>query len=221
LNALQKQAILEVRRDQESNTGRLEANPDFLPEVRALLFADAVGFSKLREEQIPIFVQRFLGAIGRLLKVGSHLPIHKNTWGDGLYFVFGTVTDAGMFALELCEMVNTTNWLDLGLPPSLNLRVGLHAGPVYACFDPILERPNYVGTHVSRAARIEPITPPGLVYASESFAALSAAEAVTSFHCEYVGQTAQAKEYGTFPTYVVRRTAGKRTTDGELEMLRQ
>ena len=59
---------------------------------------------------------------------------------------------------------------------------------------------------------IEPVTPPGLVYASESFAALAAAEAATSFRCEYVGQTAQAKGYGTFPTYVVRRSTGHLAT---------
>ena len=112
-----------------------------------------------------------------------------------------------MFALELCEMVSSKNWAEFGLPESLALRIGLHAGPVYACFDPVLERRNYVGTHVSRAARIEPITPPGHVYASESFAALAAAERAALIRCEYVGQTPQAKGYGTFPTYVVRRAA--------------
>jgi class 3 adenylate cyclase len=221
LDALLKHANIEVHTDLGTDTKQPEERPDFLPEVRALLFADAVGFSKLQEEQIPIFVKSFLGAISRLLKEGQHAPILRNTWGDGIYFVFATVTEAGVFALDLCEMVNTTDWVELGLPSSLNLRVGLHAGPVYACFDPILERPNYVGTHVSRAARIEPITPPGLVYASESFAALSAAEAVTSFRCEYVGQTAQAKGYGTFPTYVVRRPAGIGLRNRALNRLEQ
>jgi len=207
-----KQSKIDGRTDGAIVTRSPAAHSEFLPEVRALLFADAVGFSKLEEDQIPIFVRCFLGGIAGLLKRGSHLPILKNTWGDGLYFVFATVRDAGMFALELCEMVNTTNWVEMGLPQSLNLRIGLHAGPVYACFDPILERPNYVGTHVSRTARIEPVTPPGFVYASESFAALAAAEAATSFRCEYVGQTAQAKGYGTFPTYVVRRSTGHLAT---------
>jgi len=63
----------------------------------------------------------------------------------------------------------------------------------------------YGGTHVSHAARIEPITPPGEVYASRWFAALAAADGVTEFVCEYVGRTPLAKGYGTFPTYHVRR----------------
>ncbi len=60
-------------------------------------------------------------------------------------------------------------------------------------------------SHVNRAARIEPITPPGQVYASEAFAALSAVRCPDSFVCEYVGQTPLAKGYGTFPAYHVRR----------------
>jgi len=215
LGTILKQAKLDVQTDFESTQTPPSANPEFLPEIRALLFADAVGFSKLEEQQIPLFVRCFLGAIAKLVKGGSHSPILTNTWGDGLYFVFRTVTDAGVFALELCDNINNSDWVEFGLPKSLNLRIGLHAGPVYACFDPILERPNYVGTHVSRAARIEPVTPPGLVYASESFAALAAAEAVTEIYCEYVGQTPLAKGYGTFPTYVVRRSSRSVPNRGE------
>jgi class 3 adenylate cyclase len=57
------------------------------------------------------------------------------------------------------------DWSKKGLR-SLNLRIGLHAGPVYSCIDPVTQRTNYIGAHVSRAARIEPITPVGQVYAS-------------------------------------------------------
>ena len=58
---------------------------------------------------------------------------------------------------------------------------------------------------MNRAARLEPITPPGQVYASQVFAALASAEGVRDFTCDYVGQTPLAKGYGTFPTYHVRR----------------
>jgi class 3 adenylate cyclase len=132
----------------------------------------------------------------------------KNTWGDGLYFVFSSVSDAGQFALDLRDGVASTDWPTKGLP-SLNLRIGLHAGPVYACTDPVTLRANYIGAQVSRAARIEPITPTGQVYASQYFAALAAAEGVKEFRCDYVGQTSMAKKYGVFPTYVVRRSAGR------------
>ena len=45
----------------------------------------------------------------------------------------------------------------VGLPTTLALRVGGHLGPVYRVDDPVLHRANFMGAHVSRAARIEPI----------------------------------------------------------------
>jgi len=180
----------------------------FTPGIRALLFADAVGFSKLRERQIPKFVLQFLGGIAQLIELTKYPPEYKNTWGDGLYLVFDNVKKAGMFALELRDLVQSRHFGTSGLPESISLRIALHAGPVYSCFDPVMERTTYVGTHVSRAARMEPITPPGEVYASEAFAALAAADGSCEFVCDYVGETPQAKGYGTFPTYLLRRQGG-------------
>jgi len=177
---------------------------DFVPTVQAMLFADARGFSKLAESQVPLFVTYFLGMVGELSDNSIHAPIAKNTWGDGLYFVFRNVRDAGMFALQLCDRIEQIDWAQRGLG-ELKLRVGLHAGPVYPCFDPVTKRVNYVGAHVSRAARIEPVTPVGKVYASQPFAALAADESVGEFTCDYVGQVAMAKGFGVFPTFVVRR----------------
>jgi class 3 adenylate cyclase/tetratricopeptide (TPR) repeat protein len=182
-----------------------EPAPEFATEMIAILFADAVQFSRLTEDELPRFVRHFLGSIGELASTSRHAPVMKNTWGDGLYFVFNDVRDAGEFALELCERVGRTDWTEKGLPRDLNLRIALHAGPVYSCIDPVTRQPNYIGTHVSRAARIEPITPPGQVYASQAFAALASAQHVTEFTCDYVGQTPLAKGYGVFPTYHVRR----------------
>ena len=179
--------------------------------VMAMLFADAVGFSKLTEAQVLRFMEHFLGAIAELVGTAAatrspFAPVAKNTWGDGLYFVFKSARDAGRFAVELCERVDGTDWTAHGLPANLNLRVALHAGPVYEYRNPVTgQQPDYTGTHVSRAARIEPITPPGHVYASQPFAALAAAQGTKDFTCDYVGQTPLAKGYGTFPTYHVRR----------------
>ena len=186
-----------------------ESRPtNFSARIVAVLFADAVGFSKLSEEEVPRFVEHFLGAIAKLVNEFGGKVLAKNTWGDGLYVVFTDVDSAGEFALKIVDVMSATNWKEKGLPPDLSLRIGLHAGPVYVFTDPITQSPGYSGTHVSRAARIEPITPAGQVYASEAFAALSAAERVRGFTCDYVGRTPMAKGYGTFPTYHVRRQIG-------------
>jgi len=184
------------------------AGKRFEPEIVGLLFADLKGFSRLTDPEIPLFVDHVLGAIGVELSRAPRPPLLANTWGDGLYLVFGGVRETGEFALRLCEAIRSTDWRAKGFRHDIGLRIGLHAGPAYACLDPVTGRPNYIGAHVSRAARIEPITPPGEVYASRAFASLARSEGVQSFICAYVGQTPLAKGYGTFPTYVVHRRFG-------------
>jgi class 3 adenylate cyclase len=179
---------------------------DELPDqLMAMLFADAVGYSKLREEQIPLFVEHFLAPIAELIERSPRPPILKETAGDGLYLVFQRVRDAGVFALALRDWVSGVDWEACGLPPSMSLRVALHCGPVQKLVDPISGQPKYTGPHTSRAARIEPITPPGQVYASQAFAAVAAATGVEDLVFEYVGRTALAKSYGSLPLYHVRR----------------
>ncbi|HKP35672.1 MAG TPA: TRAFs-binding domain-containing protein [Pyrinomonadaceae bacterium] len=201
-------AVRQSAKSEQATRSRPRKKPsDALPtRIMAMLFADAVNFSKLTEPQIPRFLSHFLGAIGNLMAISQHAPLIKNTWGDGLYFVFDDVRDAGLFALELCQIMVDTDWSQKGLPKAINLRIALHAGPVYSCVDPVTGQQSYTGTHVSRAARIEPITPPGQVYSSQAFAALAAARGVKEFICDYVGQTPLAKGYGTFATYHVRGT---------------
>ncbi|MEM9214274.1 MAG: RyR domain-containing protein [Cyanobacteria bacterium P01_F01_bin.150] len=175
------------------------------PQLRAILFADVVHYTRLMEDQFPPFAQHFLGAVADLVNTSTVQPLMKNTWGDAIYLVFTTVQQAGHIALDLCDLVHTADWGSKGLPEDLNLRIALHAGPVSCQIDPITQQVNYVGTHVNHTARIEPITPPGKVYASQAFAAIASSEGHTTFNCDYVGQMPWAKHYGTFPTYHVRR----------------
>jgi class 3 adenylate cyclase/tetratricopeptide (TPR) repeat protein len=183
------------------------AHGEFSGQMMALLFADVVGFSKLTEDEVPLFVEHFLKPVAHLCERGAGCPspVQRSTWGDALHFVFKSVADAGVFALILREQIASTDWIAKGFRLPLSLRTGLHVGPVYKCSNPVTGREDYVGTHVSRAARIEPVTPKGEVYASEVFAAIAFAERVDAFTCEYVGQIGLAKEYGTYPTYHVRR----------------
>ena len=58
-----------------------------------------------------------------------------------------------------------------GLPPTLGLRLGGHFGPVFPVYDPVLKQMAYMGRHVSRTARIEPVTPEGMVYVTDACAA--------------------------------------------------
>lgn len=173
--------------------------------IAGVLFADVVGFSRLSDLQFRTFVRHFLGEVGELGARSEHKPITANTWGDGLFYLFDTVRDTGLFALELTELVAKERWERWRLPAGLGLRVGVHVGPLFSCPDPVTGRPALWGNHVTRAARIEPITPPGHVYASREFAALATAMRVSEFECEPVGRVGLAKLYGDALLYHVRR----------------
>jgi class 3 adenylate cyclase len=182
-----------------------EGEPGFQYAIRAMLFADAVGYSRLSEGQIPLFFEHYLGAIAAYNKNTKHLPEHIETAGDGMYMVFEDPHAAGHYALELSELVAGRDWPALGLPEYLSVRIGLHCGPVYIGRDPITGSPLYTGIHTSRTARIEPITPPGQVYASGAFAAVAAARCTEGLRFSYIGRTQLAKQYGALALYHVKR----------------
>lgn len=177
---------------------------EFKQEVRAILFADIVGYSSLGEPSIPLYIRHFLSAIAGLLASSPNAPIIKNTWEDALYFVFETTRDAGLLALKIRDLISGTKWEEKGLPASLNIRIALHVGPVFPCFDPIISQASFTGRHVNRTARIEPITEEGQIFASQEFAAIASAEGISEFTCHYVGQKALPKGFGSFPIYLVR-----------------
>jgi class 3 adenylate cyclase len=173
-------------------------------EIKSMLFADAVGYSKLTENQIPIFIEHFLAGVADLNRRTDNRPIHMETAGDGLYFVFDHAGSAGRYALELSEFVRGRDWQERGLPETFNMRIALHCGPVFCGQDPITGLPLYTGSHTSRTARIEPITPPGQVYASSAFAAVAAAAGVDDLHFSYIGRTRLAKKYGSLTLFHVQ-----------------
>jgi class 3 adenylate cyclase len=169
--------------------------------IRSLLFADVVGYTLLSEDHIPNYVSGFLGAVAELNRRTEHTFEHIETAGDGLYAVFTDAVTAGLYAVELSEMVKSTDWTQHGLPASFNIRVALHCGPVYRGRDPITGAAIYTGPHVSRAARIEPVTPGGQVYASSAFAAVAAASGDDRLDMRYIGRLPLAKSYGSLGLY--------------------
>lgn len=202
---LRKETIGE-RKPKKQFSGKGKANDRaFQPHIMAIFFADVVGYSKMHEGYVPAFVKEFMGDVANFISTSKYKPETRNTWGDAFYFIFKNIRDAGVFALEVADIVTRTPWEKRGLPKGLNLRISLHAGPVYHCNDPITGQKMYTGSHVSRAARIEPITPPGQIYCSQAFAALAAAYQVEEFFPEYVGKVNYAKGFGKFSTYRIRR----------------
>jgi Adenylate and Guanylate cyclase catalytic domain/Tetratricopeptide Repeats-Sensor len=178
-------------------------------DTRAMLFGDIHGFSKLTDAQLPAFTQKVMGMLGKVARRYEPHITFINTWGDGIFVVFRNADRAAACALDMQDAMSAIDFNAAGLPETLKLRLGGHLGPVYELDDPITDRPNYYGAHVSRAARIEPITPDGCVYVTETFAAVLALHNAGQFSCDYVGNTEMAKHYGRLRMFLLRRADGK------------
>lgn len=166
--------------------------------VRAMLFADLVGSSRFAAEDIPRLLGHFLGEARRLIDSFGLRPRLRNTWGDGLFLVFDRVEDAARLASALARDIA---WPQQDAEATPAIRVSLHAGPVMELHDAILDRSNVFGHHVIRAARVEPVTPPGEVFATEEAAALLRATGESRFDCVYMGRISMPKGFGETPIY--------------------
>jgi tetratricopeptide (TPR) repeat protein len=193
------------------------AHPAFEYKIKAMLFADAVGYSRLSEDQIPLFFEHYVGTVAEFNEKTSDKAVHVETAGDGMYMVFDDTDTAAHYALDLSELINNHDWQSLGLPDDMSVRIGLHCGPVFVGLNPITGVPLFSGIHTSRTARIEPITPPGQVYASSAFAAVAAVQGSAGLRFNYIGRTQLAKDYGILPLYHVTRLESP-VEKGDLEI---
>ena len=171
-------------------------------EARALLFAYVERFSAIPESRLPGFWSDFMGGLADVIGEAGRHVLYRNTWGDALFLVVDEVEDAAHLALALQERAALLRHGDRRAPA---LRIGLHHGPVFHGHDPIRGVPSYFGTQVSRAARVEPVAPPGAVYVTEPFAALLAECGTRSVAAEYVGRVPLPKRYGEHRMYRLAR----------------
>jgi adenylate cyclase len=180
----------------------LSAHSEHARQLAAILFTDFVGFSKLTETTLPDFEKQVFGLVAKVLDGKGPSVLSRNTWGDALYAVVEGATVGAEIALELQEALAGVDYQALGIDEGhRGMRIALHYGPVYRATDPVTGQPTFFGTEVTRAARIEPVAPPGAVFVTEPFAAMIALEAPERFPCRYVGRIALAKNYGTYPMY--------------------
>jgi len=84
--------------------------------VRAMLFADVKGFSKLGDAQLPRFAEHVLGAFANALGRHRDSVEFSNTWGDGLYVVMTDAITAAACALDLQHAMSELDLVALGLP---------------------------------------------------------------------------------------------------------
>jgi adenylate cyclase len=173
--------------------------------LAAILFTDFAGFSTLKESALPAFWDGVMRTVAEVLDAHEGEVECRNSWGDALYAVATSAPAAAEIALRLQDRLARFDYATLGLDGSGGMRIGAHYGPAYRTLDHITGRITFYGTEVSKAARIEPVTPPGAVFVTEPFAAVLALEARDLFACRYVGRIALAKKYGDYRMYRLTR----------------
>jgi class 3 adenylate cyclase len=196
-----KQVTLQLPRDAPPKQRR--DSPATRPYC-AVVFGDVPGFSKLPETALPVFYDTVMGVIGKVVASSGPAVATKNTWGDAIHLVVRDARAAATVCLNVQRALSALDRdvLDRDIPPTM--RIGAHFGPVFEGWDAVREVPMFYGNALSKAARIEPITPPGTVYVTEAFAAILLLESHGEFTCTYVGQVPLAKNYGTFRMYDLR-----------------
>ncbi len=168
-----------------------------------MLFADVRGYSRLTEDEAVCFSGSFLARVAEILHRFDSSILSKRTAGDGLFLVFHDLESAIRVARRLQKMISSHDWQLDHLPPNLQMRISLDAGPCYSYRDPIMNKLEFCGNYVVRAARIEPITPPGHIYASDTFVALCRAEGLGRGDFSYAGQVVLPKGFGTLAVFHV------------------
>ena len=171
--------------------------------VRSFLFADLIGSSRIAEERVVATMERFLGVAAMALEEPDSGVLTCNTWGDGLFAVFAEESKAAATALRLRDGVQEiATASENEHAERLHIRISLHAGPARRIHDPVIKQDGFAGSHVVRAARMEPLAEAGQVIVSEEFAALLATgKDRERFVMHYLGQARLPKGYGRVPAY--------------------
>lgn len=171
----------------------------------SVLFSDVAGYSKLNEAQLRVFAEVVLHDINRLLEPYKGNIIEVNTWGDAILIVSSDTSSVAHFALDLRDYYHNKHWAESHLPKDLKCRIGLHSGTVFIGENPLRGAEGVIGTQINLAARIEPMTPTGQVFATDTFVKLLEDSADETIAYQDVGIQPLAKAFGTQQLYQLLR----------------
>lgn len=173
-------------------------------EPRAILVIDFPDFSRLPDEHIPSFHELVMRPVSEVLDAHEEGRLYDNSWGDAIIAIFDRAALAAHFSLDLQARMADVPFAEIGLPRTLRPRIAGDFGRTWQGFDFVRKELTYYGLHVTRAARLEPVTPPGAIYVTQPFARALADED-PSLVCEYVGELTTPKNFGVMSAYRVMR----------------
>ena len=185
--------------------------------IKSMMFSDLSGYSKLQDEHVPAFLDFLEKLHSAMDKI--EIPIESlNTWGDAVFAVADNAINIAEFGLRYCDIIENLGKKYPEFPFPIRARISLHSGPVFVANDPFIKKMNFYGGHINRAARLEPVTAVGQVYATQQFVAMLHGETnderneyvqkglryYERYSTEYVGVISLAKSYGQQEVYHLR-----------------
>ena len=174
-------------------------------QVAGLLFADVVGYSKLKEAQLKTFLAVVLPTFAQeVLERYRQELLELNTWGDGLVVASANIYMLAQVALDIRDFYRNRNWAEVNLP-KLSVRIALHAGAVYVGNDPVRQTRGIIGSQVNLTARLEPVVDANEIAVTQQFFSLIPPDQELPFGFDDLGEKALAKDYGRIQAYRLRR----------------
>lgn len=208
-------SLIQQQKSSLSFDPAISKSPDRM--IKSMMFSDLSGYSKLQDEHIPSFLD-FLEKLNNAMeKIGVTLE-SLNTWGDAIFAVADSAIKIADFGLRYCDIIENLGKKYPEFPFPIRARISLHSGPVFIAQDPFIKKMNFYGGHINRAARLEPVTAVGQVYATQQFVALLHGETnderneytqkglkyYERYSTEYVGVISLAKTFGQQEVYHLR-----------------
>eukprot|EP00754_Rhynchopus_humris_P014484 Rhum_TRINITY_DN14388_c7_g2::Rhum_TRINITY_DN14388_c7_g2_i3::g.85916::m.85916 len=130
----------------------------------AIVFTDIKGSTRLWEEcsEGMGLAMTVHNTLMRSL-IRGHGGYEVKTIGDSFMVAFATALDAVRFGLDVQRGLRKAEWPTELVEHSggLQVRIGVHYGPVTMEYNNLTERMDYLGPTVNRAARLEGAAPPG------------------------------------------------------------
>jgi hypothetical protein len=167
----------------------------------AVLFGDLPRFSALDDVGLARFYEGPLAAMGAALD--RHPSAYRNAWGDAVQVAFDDARAAAACAFDMRDALETQH-------PPIHPRFAIDFGPLLPVHDAVQHADKYSGRAMTRAARIEPITPPGRIFATEAFACeVALLPRGAGLACDYAGRIPTAKGFGSLPLYTLRRSGAE------------
>ena len=173
-------------------------------EPHAILFADVRGYSRLGDRDVLWYFNVLQPELAKIIDEFRSEIQHLDTWGDAIFLVTEKASVAARIAVAFNNALAGIDQSCLNLDEPLQMRIGLHFGPVYKLYDHLTKCFTYSSNDVTKTARIEPVTPPGEIFGTEPFVAMLELEGEGWASFDYAGTISSAKDYGAFRMFHVK-----------------